>query len=510
MRMVGIHNSPVQGRICAVKKENGVSGEGVPQEHRPQDRDVQAGRAGSGEECLQTGSRPPPQDGHHSDLQRGAECPCSLLLSTAAVECCGVSQVKKIVQFLLYTAYNWRLEKSFLMDEYAMPPLGSEDMVADEFQSSSVTSREVVTNVVRPAELEISHSTSHLELVRDEAAKTIEKKYVEDFSDPLRSYLQMEEDLGAAAVTSPASSHSLLRVASMPLTSQFRKGLDGTILCCSPFITVALPYLETEPGKCCKLRPFFPEEIYWSRQFQKEAAVRKSLIMEESSENQEAPVLGYEECPPHPFVHKMLSEPLAKSTKIQCMLAEFRACGEKYRRVWHTVPNSNCDGSRHKALESTNYNDCPLDKYAGHRKPFSHIKYTMLVHKVRRQNPNMNAMFQLDVLSPYNHQKLSVLFCNHSYASNNAPNFCVDPRYTPIVLREVDLPPTIVTINETPVTIDEIVENIKCLSKKIVHISQRIKQEVDVQRPVRPCGTSAMMWCGSRCTSLRPSTTGTT
>ncbi|UYV73170.1 PIKFYVE [Cordylochernes scorpioides] len=318
MRMVGIHNSPVQGKIKTLLIF----------------------------------------DGCHTEQG------CTILLRGGSLA--ELKRVKKIVQFLLYTAYNWRLEKSFLMDEYAMPPLGSEDMVADEFQSSSVTSREVVTNVVRPAELEISHSTSHLELVRDEAAKTIEKKYVEDFSDPLRSYLQMEEDLGAAAVTSPASSHSLLRVASMPLTSQFRKGLDGTILCCSPFITVALPYLETEPGKCCKLRPFFPEEIYWSRQFQKEAAVRKSLIMEESSENQEAPVLGYEECPPHPFVHKMLSEPLAKSTKIQCMLAEFRACGEKYRRVWHTVPNSNCDGSRHKALESTNYNDCPLDKYAGH------------------------------------------------------------------------------------------------------------------------------------------------
>lgn len=33
-----------------------------------------------------------------------------------------LARVKQVASFMAFTAYNWRLEKSFLMDEYALPP----------------------------------------------------------------------------------------------------------------------------------------------------------------------------------------------------------------------------------------------------------------------------------------------------------------------------------------------------------------------------------------------------
>ena len=48
------------------------------------------------------------------------------------------SQVKKVLQFMIYACYNSRLEISFLMDEFAMPPVVSD--LSNEMQTPSGTS----------------------------------------------------------------------------------------------------------------------------------------------------------------------------------------------------------------------------------------------------------------------------------------------------------------------------------------------------------------------------------
>lgn len=90
---------------------------------------------------------------------------------------------------------------------------------------------------------------------------------VSDKSDPLHQYLNEDEDeeVFDQAMTSPTG--QCLSVADLPLLNKFKKALEGTILSVSPYLKFAIPYLETEPGRNCVLRRFFPKELYYSAYF---------------------------------------------------------------------------------------------------------------------------------------------------------------------------------------------------------------------------------------------------
>lgn len=45
-------------------------------------------------------------------------------------------RAKKVASFLIFTAYNWRLEKSFLMDEFALPPNSRMEFLDDSRENS--------------------------------------------------------------------------------------------------------------------------------------------------------------------------------------------------------------------------------------------------------------------------------------------------------------------------------------------------------------------------------------
>jgi 1-phosphatidylinositol-3-phosphate 5-kinase len=96
---------------------------------------------------------------------------------------------------------------------------------------------------------------------------------------------------------------------------------------------------------------------------------------------------------PHPFVCAKLTQPV-DSVEVQAMLANFRAVG---RRLRH--PNE------------------PLPQESQTRK------------SSQQRDERKALKVPVDALSPYNHQKLSVLFCSFSSESNNAPAFCVNPWY---------------------------------------------------------------------------------
>lgn len=46
--------------------------------------------------------------------------------------------MKKVTSTMIFAAYSWRLEKSFLMDEFARPPLQSDDSFLNENASVGV------------------------------------------------------------------------------------------------------------------------------------------------------------------------------------------------------------------------------------------------------------------------------------------------------------------------------------------------------------------------------------
>lgn len=178
-----------------------------------------------------------------------------------------LAKIKRVASLFLFTCYNWRLEKSFLMDEFAQPP-NSKDEFFDESKESSP--------VEPPIKLKDNNKETKEEFAdfipddlfkktisedKDVKSKDTDKKMVtesiEDFTDPLQSDRNNECYNVSEKFT----------VSELPLSNHFRKALDDTILSISPYLVFSVPYLETDVGRKCKLRKFFPDEIYYSKQF---------------------------------------------------------------------------------------------------------------------------------------------------------------------------------------------------------------------------------------------------
>ena len=91
----------------------------------------------------------------------------------------------------------------------------------------------------------------------------------------------------------------------------------------------------------------------------------------------------------HPFISAKLTN-VAGSTEVQKLLASFRACGGRL-----PIPTDSC----------------------------SPTAVTTTIAPQQIPSPPR----PLDALDPSKHQRLAVLFCSYSHASQNAPAFCVNP-----------------------------------------------------------------------------------
>ncbi|XP_046466655.1 putative 1-phosphatidylinositol 3-phosphate 5-kinase isoform X1 [Neodiprion pinetum] len=222
---------------------------------------------------------------------------------------------------------------------------------------------------------------------KDKAAceeKRTYSKSVSDHSDPLHQYLNEENDVFNEANLTVQQ----LSVADLPLSNKFKKALDDTILSVSPYLTFSIPYLETEPGRNCTLRQFFPKEIYHSMQFtDKVEGVRSNSISAECG-YQDNQMMNLRLKPPHAFVGTNITNS-ADSREVQTLLANFRACGSRI------YPTNNVIMDMKPTVVPNDRND----------------------HIAKR----------LDCLDPLTHQRLSVLFCSFSHSSNTTPAFCVNP-----------------------------------------------------------------------------------
>lgn len=89
--------------------------------------------------------------------------------------------------------------------------------------------------------------------------KKVTVESVNDNSDPLQSY---------DAASEKTQLGETLTVAQLPFSNKFKKYLDDTILCISPYILLPVPYLETDVGRKCDLRRFFYKDMYYSEQFE--------------------------------------------------------------------------------------------------------------------------------------------------------------------------------------------------------------------------------------------------
>lgn len=185
-----------------------------------------------------------------------------------------LKQIKKIASLFLFACYNWRLEKSFLMDEFAQPPDLQDEFFDDSKESSPVIP---VCNKQSGDEQNLGANSFFVESDADNEVfskgecksfpvkggrnKVEEKVGVSEkgFSDPLLSCGNEDEVFRGPG-------NEKLAVAELPFLNDFRKAFDDTVLSISPYLVFSLPYLETEAGRKCKLRNFFPNEIYFHSQ----------------------------------------------------------------------------------------------------------------------------------------------------------------------------------------------------------------------------------------------------
>lgn len=181
-----------------------------------------------------------------SSIPRG----CSVLLRGGNYN--ELVRVKRVASFLLFARYNWRLEMSFLLAEFARPPSPKPSIF--DSSPSEATAYIGSASDTKCNEIETQkHAKKLLERKSDE--KIVQKENVRDFSDPLR------------ATDLPTTQSSVKFAVEQPCDNRFRTALSSTILSISPFGQFHLPFLETEIGRKCALRSRFPNELYYSKQW---------------------------------------------------------------------------------------------------------------------------------------------------------------------------------------------------------------------------------------------------
>lgn len=307
---------------------------------------------------------------------------CTILLRGGTLT--EFSKLKKILSFLILSEYNWRLEKSFLMDEFAKPPAPPTELFLD----SPTESPDYKQPICKPNEGKLAYEESFEddspcafdgEKPIKQPAKILEAEIKEcspgedlKINDPLQA--DHNDPIWIQATDTVQ-----LSVAELPRGNKFRTALDDTILSISPFLKLGVPYLESEIGRNCHLRSYFPDTIYYSKQLieaksEKEVRSAPQINQKDSIVDQLLPM------------HKMLTTKLTddvSDANVQTLLALFRANGGRI----------------------------PL----GLKLNAKRIPATTDVQKCR------------DVLDAFEHQRFSVLFCSYSSHSENAPAFCVDP-----------------------------------------------------------------------------------
>lgn len=192
-----------------------------------------------------------------------------------------LNSLKKISSRMLFTAYNWRLENSFLMDEFASPPPSNCEFLDDskdnspEFPGSTFSNHNSIKleAAVKKSETTIVQKREKLEQITENKKIIVES--VKDFTDPLHSYNTDNHN----------NRNEKLTVTELPFANNFRKCLDDTILCVSPYIVLSVPYLETESGRKSNLRKFFPKDIYLSDQFDSSKKTKRKEFDDKNAVN---------------------------------------------------------------------------------------------------------------------------------------------------------------------------------------------------------------------------------
>lgn len=247
-------------------------------------------------------------------FQRGC---CVLLRGGTESE---LVKVKKVARLLLYARYNWRLELSLLLDEFARPP-SPKPSIFDSKDQSPVKNEDSTSilgehhGLIGSNILQFEHSLK-IDAKKTTEEKIVTKENVQDFSDPLRA-----TDLSPSTFDPESSVEFAVE---MPVDNRFKTALNSTVLSVSPYSAFPLPYLETEHGRKCCLRSFYPSELFYSRQWSNVSD--KSLTNDSYVNHNVVSSLKVKLNPDHEFLTHTITTS-ADSREMQTLLASFRASG---------------------------------------------------------------------------------------------------------------------------------------------------------------------------------------
>lgn len=271
-----------------------------------------------------------------------------------------LSKVKKVASFLVYARYNWRLEMSFLLNEFAealtpkpiifdskeiTPEENNADMLLsskysqDLYDNGNDNCKIKIENVEKTESQLKNISIANMLKEVDNNDITLRKENISknvcnttdmsnDFSDPLRSERTRSLEMST-------ETEKLELAVEHRYDDRFRSTLSSIILSVSPFVTFPLPFLETEQGRKCPLRSLFPAELYYSKLWSNSGNNNNSnLDFGETNENINGNILDsiLSEATlnsPHPFLLAKITAPI-DSFELQTLLTEFRSFGGRY------------------------------------------------------------------------------------------------------------------------------------------------------------------------------------
>jgi len=261
------------------------------------------------------------------------EVGCTIVLRGSQSEVI-LKKVKYICYFVIYCYYNWRLERSLLIALYASPP-SSRGGEAKYFSENELQN-------------DMKAKSDNVKYAKDKPSGLKPSwTIIEDESDPLRLMASdAEKGPPTTPITSPSNitmplSKSLSEDSLSKKVSQF---LSNTVLVCSPFIEMDLPYFLSVEGSMCPLKRYFDiENSFWFERFKNDRSSKKKenlLEVEEATLSTRKMSQPVERIKHHSFITRDLKHNLG-STNTLDLLADFRARGSSYPKTRQIICNEN-------------------------------------------------------------------------------------------------------------------------------------------------------------------------
>ena len=240
--------------------------------------------------------------------------------------------VRDVLRFMVFVAYNSKLEKAFIMDEFGTPFVQEEDdeNTADVSpqESKVVFTVEGATALDDESMDEPETSDESHSILKDNDGISAEASVCVDIVNQNSCLKVNKSDVltNDVVVDTPTENQTL--PTNVVNSESFQYVLDNVVLSSSPLVKYPLPYLLTNEGKHCELSKFMSKDIYWSPLFFGGHSTDRRASEDEvdnSSDKNDEKVFFKET---HPFVFAVLKNN-ARDLNVLELLANFRAEGNR-------------------------------------------------------------------------------------------------------------------------------------------------------------------------------------